>query len=144
MSQVMERGQSQALTAEEAKEKVKEKGSELRGTASERLREEVETRTEAASEQIRSFAQTLRRTAADLRAEGSNGQSQIVDQVAAQIERVGAYLMNAEQEKLRADAVEYGRRGVGLVRQQPWLAAPVGLGVGLFASRFRRSGSEGS
>jgi translation initiation factor 2B subunit (eIF-2B alpha/beta/delta family) len=143
MSEVMERSQVDALTAEEAKERVKEKGSELREKASGRLRDEVEVRTESASEQIRSFVQTLRRTAAELRAEGSNGQSQIFDQVAAQVERVGAYLTNAEQEKLRSDAVEYGRRGIGVVREQPWLVAPLGLGVGLFASRFRRSGSQG-
>ena len=143
MSQVMERGQADALTAQEAKEKVKEKGSELREQASERLRGELESRTETATDEMRSFAQTLRRTAADLRAEGSTGQSQIFDQVAAQVERVGGYLANAEQEKLRADAVEYGRRSVGFVRQQPWVVAPIGLGIGLVASRFRR-GSQGS
>lgn len=135
MSQLAERAQEQPVTAEEAKEKVKEKGQELKTQTTGRVRQEVEDRTSAASEQVQSLAQTLRRTASELRAQGQEGQGALLDQLAIRAEQLGGYLTQADADRLAEDAKQYASRGVEFARQQKWLIAPVGLGLGLFAAR---------
>lgn len=142
--QLVERAQQQAVTAGEATEAVKAKGQEVREQATGRVRSEVQDRTSAAAEQVQSFAQTMRRTASELRAQGQEGQSAILDQVAIRGEELAGYLADAEPEQLLNDAREYGRRAFQVVRRQPWLIAPVGLGVGLVASRLVGGGGDAS
>ena len=135
----------EALTAEEAKEAVKEKGQELKTQATGRMRQEVDQRSTQAGEQAQTLSQTLRRTAAELRTQGQEGQAGVLDQVAVRAEQAAGYLTQADADRLLGDAQSYGQRAAGFVRQQQWLIAPVGLALGIFAARrFGGGGSTGS
>ncbi len=112
------------------------------------MREEVDQRSSQAGEQVQSFAQTMRRTASELRAQGQQGQSGILDQVALRAERLGGYLTQADADQLLEQVQSSGRRALDFARQQPLIVAVGGLGIGVFASRVLgrggQSGSDGS
>ena len=143
MSSLAERLQSQQpVTAEDAKEAVKEKGQEVRTQASDRLRAEVEQRSTQAGEQVQTLAQTMRRTASELRAQGQEGQGGLVDQLALRAEHVAGYLTRTDADQVLEQVKTSGRRALELARQEPLLVAVGGLGVGIVASRLIRSGGQ--
>jgi hypothetical protein len=146
MTSLAERLESQQpMTAEEAKEAAKEKGQEVRTQASDRLRQEVDQRSTQAGEQVQTFAQTMRRTASELRAQGQRGQSSLLDQVATRAEQLGGYLTQADADQLLEQVKTSGTRALDFVRQQPLVVAVGGLGLGVLASRvLRGSGQRGS
>jgi hypothetical protein len=138
----------QPMTAQDAKEAVKEKGQEVRTQTSDRLRQEVDQRSSQAGEQVQSFAQTMRRTASELRAQGQQGQSGMLDQVAVRAEQLAGYLTQADADQLLDQVQSSGRRALQFARQQPMFTAVGGLAIGLVASRVLcargQSGSDGS
>jgi vacuolar-type H+-ATPase subunit H len=143
MTSLAERFESQQpVTAEDAKEAAKEKGQEVRTQASERLRQEVDQRSSQAGEQVQSFAQTMRRTAAELRAQGQQGQGGVFDQVAMRAEQLGGYLTEADADQLLDQLKSSGRSALDFARQQPALVGIGGLGIGIVASRLLRRGGE--
>ena len=144
MTELVEQSREQPISPEQAKEKVKEKGQELRGQATSRLREQVQDKASSAGEQMQSFSQTMRRTSAELRSQGQDGQGAVLDQVAIRTEQVAGYLTSVDPDQLLGDARQYASRGLQFVRQQPWLIAPVGVGLGLIAARLRGGGSTES
>jgi hypothetical protein len=146
MTSLAERLESQQpMTAEDAKEAAKEKGQEVRTQASDRLRQEVDQRSTQAGEQVQTFAQTMRRTASELRAQGQQGQSGLLDQVATRAEQLGGYLTQADPDQLLEQVKTSGTRALDFVRQQPLVVAVGGLGVGILGSRLlRRSGQSAS
>jgi hypothetical protein len=143
MSSLAERLETQQpVTAEDAKEAVKEKGQEVRTQTSGRLRQEVDQRSTQAGEQVQTFAQTMRRTASELRAQGQQGQGGLLDQVAMRAEQLGGYLTQADADQLLEQARTAGTRALDFARQQPLLVALGGLGVGILASRARGGGRQ--
>ena len=138
--------EQQPVTTEAAKEAAKEKGQQLRTQATGRLREEVESRTTQAAEQVQSFSQTIRRTGSELRAQGQSGQGNVLDQVAIRAEQLGGYLTQADGDRLLSDARQYGTRIKNFITEQPLLVASGGLALGILGSRVlrRRNGSESS
>ena len=140
MSQIQ--APEQPVSPEEAKEKVKEKGLEVREQATSRAREQVQQRASTAGEQLQSFSQSVRRTAAELRAQGQEGQGAVLDQIGMRSEQLAGYLSNADPDQLLNDARQYGSRAVQFVKQQPWLIAPVGIGAGFLVSRLRSGGGS--
>ena len=142
MTELIEQSQDRPISPEEAKEKVKEKGEELRGQATSTLRDQVEQKASGAGEQLQSFSQTMRRTGAELRSQGQQGQAAILDQLAIRSEQLAGYLTSADPDQLVGDARQYASRSVQFVREKPWLIAPVGVGVGLVASRVRGGGGS--
>ena len=143
MSSLAERVESQQpVTTEDAKEAVKEKGQEVRTQATDRLRQEVDQRSTQAGKQVQSFAQTMRRTASELRAQGQEGQGGLLDQVAMRGEQLAGYLTQADADQLLEQAKSSSGRALEFARQQPLLVAVGGLGVGLVASRFVRSSGQ--
>jgi hypothetical protein len=145
MTSLAERLESQQpITAEDAKEAAKEKGQEVRTQASDRLRQEVDQRSTQAGEQVQTFAQTMRRTASELRAQGQQGQSGLLDQVATRAEQLGGYLTQADPDQLLEQVKTSGTRALDFVRQQPLVVAVGGLGVGILGSRLLRGGQGAS
>ena len=137
--------EQQPVTAEAAKDAAKEKGMEVRTQVSDRLRQEVDTRSGKAAEQVQSLAQTIRRTGSELRAQGQEGQGNVLDQVAMRAESLGGYLTQADADKLLNDARQYGSRLKDFVMQQRLLVASGGLTLGILASRaLKGGGSSGS
>jgi hypothetical protein len=145
MTSLAERLESQQpITAADAKEAAKEKGQEVRTQASDRLRQEVDQRSTQAGEQVQTFAQTMRRTASELRAQGQQGQSGLLDQVATRAEQLGGYLTQADPDQLLEQVKTSGTRALDFVRQQPLVVAVGGLGVGILGSRLLRRGQRAS
>ena len=130
----------QPVTTDAAKGAVKEKGQELRTQVTSRLREQVDSRSGQAAEQVQSFAQTIRRTGSELRAQGQEGQGNVLDQVAMRAERVGGYLTQADADTLLSDVRRYGARAKDFVMQQRLLVASGGLTLGILASRLLKGG----
>ena len=146
MTDIVERAQVEPVTADDAKEKAKEKGQELREQVSTRVREQVQTQASSAGQQAQSFSQTMRRTASELRTQGQQGQGAVLVQVAIRAEQLAGYLSEADPDQLVTDARDYAQRGLEFAKKQPWLIAPIGLGVGIVAARVlaQRSGSQQS
>lgn len=127
---------------EQAKEKVQEgvevvqeKAQELKGTAGERVRQEVDVRSTEAGTQLQGTAAAMRRTTEQLRQEGNDGPARAMDFVAERAERLGSYLTGANADQVLRD-VE------GFARRQPWLVAVGGATAGFFAARFLKASSS--
>ena len=126
---------------EQAKEKVQEgvevvqeKAQELKGTAGERVRREVETRSTEAGTQLQGTASAMRRTTEQLRQEGNEVPAKAMDFVAERTERLGSYLTGANADQVLRDVEAFARR-------QPWLVAVGGAAAGFFAARFLKASS---
>jgi ElaB/YqjD/DUF883 family membrane-anchored ribosome-binding protein len=102
------------------------------------VRRQVDQRSTQAGEQAASVAETLRQTASQIRTEGDPQKARlasVAEQGADRLERIGAYLTDA-------DADEILDRAENLARQQPWLIAGAGLLVGIAAARFMKASSQ--
>ena len=102
------------------------------------VRRQVDQRSTQAGEQASSVAGALRRTAFQIRAEGDPEQARLAsmaDEGADRLERVGAYLTNADADEI-LDRVE------DVARKQPWLITGAGLLVGIAAARFMKASSQ--
>lgn len=126
---------------EQAKEKVQEgvevvqeKAQELKGTAGERVRQEVDTRSTEAGTQLQGTASAMRRTTEQLRQEGNEVPAKAMDFVAERTERLGSYLTRADADQVLRDVEAFARR-------QPWLVAVGGAAAGFFAARFLKASS---
>jgi hypothetical protein len=133
-------GQSGSVP-EQAKEKVQEgvevvqeKAQELKGTAGERVRQEVATRSTEAGTQLQGTASAMRRTTEQLRQEGNEVPAKAMDFVAERTERLGSYLTGANADQVLLDVEAFARR-------QPWLVAVGGAAAGFFAARFLKASS---
>lgn len=123
-----------AETAQHVSEQVGEKAAEVRGQTGERVRQELDTRSTQAGEQVTTTADAIRKVGEQLRSEGNDRPARYADQAAERVERVGRYLSQADADKLLRD-VE------GFARRQPWLAAAGGAVLGFLASRFVKASS---
>jgi hypothetical protein len=115
---------------------VGEKTRDLRRQASDRAREQVDSRSTEAGEQLSAMADALRRTGSQLRQEGQGRTAGLAESVGERIERLGTYLRHAEADMILRDAESFARR-------RPWLVGAGGLLVGLAASRLLKASSEG-
>lgn len=128
---------------EQAKEKVQEgvevvqeKAQELKGTAGERVRREVDARSTEVGTQLQGTATAMRRSIEQLRQEGNDVPARAIDFVAERTERLGSYLARADADQVLRDAEAFARR-------QPWLVAAGGAAAGFFAARFLKASSGG-
>lgn len=121
-------------SAQQVQQQVGQKAHELRGQAGERVRQELDTRSTQAGEQVTLTADAIRRVGEQLRQEGNAGPARYADQVAERAERLGGYLTQATGDRMLRDVEDFARR-------QPWVAALGGVTVGFLASRFLKASS---
>jgi hypothetical protein len=121
--------------AHEVTSQVAEKASDLREQASSRARDEVNNRSTRMGEQVAAIAEALRRTSGQLREEGQSQPAQLAQATADRVERMGAYLHDADFDRMLDDAEAFARR-------QTWLVGAGGLVVGLVASRLLKASSS--
>ena len=126
--------QAQQAVREQAKQ-VSQKAREVSGTAQDRIRQQVDTRSTQAGEQVASFTEAMRGMGDRLRGEGNDLPGQLVHQAAARTEELGRYLREADADRILRDVEDFGRR-------QPWLVAAAGLAVGVAAARFLKASSR--
>lgn len=121
-------------TAQQVQHQVGQKAQELRGQAGERVRQELDTRSTQAGEQVTVTADAIRRVGEQLRTEGQDTPAKYSHQVAERAERLGGYLTEASADTILRDLENFARR-------QPWVAALGGAAVGFLASRFVKASS---
>jgi len=123
-------------TAQQVQEQVGEKAQEVRAQAGTRVRDELDTRSTQAGEQVSATADAIRRVAQQLREEGREAPAKYADQVAERAERLGGYLTQTNADRLLHDVERFAR-------SQPWLTALSGVAVGFLSSRFLKASSAG-
>jgi hypothetical protein len=114
---------------------VRDKADELKSSARERVRLELDTRSTEVGSHLQGTAAAMRRTTEQLRGEGKQEPANAVEFVAEQADRFGAYLTASNADALIRDVEAFARR-------KPWLAALGGATVGFFASRFLKASSS--
>ena len=143
MSEVTtEQTQSSASTTEQAKERleegavqIKEKASEAKVRTRERLRAQIDTRSNETGEQMTSTASALRLTAQRLRTEQREPQAKVLEQIAEQTERFGRYLTETDGDRMLRDLER-------IARSRPWLVAGAGTVLGFLGARFTKASSS--
>jgi ElaB/YqjD/DUF883 family membrane-anchored ribosome-binding protein len=120
---------------QDAASAAQEKASELREQGSARLRDQFDRRSNQTGSQARSLAEALRRSGNDLSGEGNASVSQLTNQAADRIDRVGGYLEQKSGDELMRDIETFARR-------RPWMLAGLGMLAGVAAARFMKASSE--
>jgi ElaB/YqjD/DUF883 family membrane-anchored ribosome-binding protein len=110
-------------------EQVTEKAREIGGTVQDRVREQVDTRSTQAGDQVGSVGEAMRNMGDQLRSQGNDLPAQLAHQAAERADQLSQYLREADADRILRDAEDFGRR-------QPWVVAAIGLAVGVTAARF--------
>jgi hypothetical protein len=121
-------GAGAGLTAA-ATEQVRDAGNKILEDSKERARVEVDQRSTWAGEKVEGIAADVRDIAGDLRARGKDQPARIAEDAAERIERFGAYLRDADTDRIIADA-----RGLG--RRQPAAIVAGAAVIGIMAGRL--------
>jgi len=121
--------------AEQAQEQVKEKAQEATEKARSTLRNQVDSRSTQAGEQISQQAGDLQSLSQELRNQGKDGPARLAEQAAQRAEQVGGYLTRSDGDRILRDAEDFGR-------SNPWAVIAGGLAVGFLASRFLKASSS--
>jgi ElaB/YqjD/DUF883 family membrane-anchored ribosome-binding protein len=122
-------------SAEQAKEKAQDKAQEATQQARRTLRDQVDSRSTQAGEQISQQAGDVRSLSQELRSHGKDGPAKIAEQAADRAEQVGSYLKRSDAERILDDAE-------GFARSNPWVVMAGGMAVGFVASRFLKASSS--
>jgi len=131
--------------AEQAKEKVQEragqmqqqvgeKAQEMRGQAASGIKQQLDSRSTDAGDQVSAIGDAIRRVGEQLREEGQEAPARYARQVAQPVERFGRYLTDADGERILRDVEQFARR-------RPWATAAGGLAIGFVVARFIKASS---
>lgn len=121
--------------AAQAKEQVQQKAEEVKGQASQRVREQLDTRSTQAGEQASSFAEAVRSAARQLQDDGNDGAAKAVHQAADRLEQLSGYLTGSGSDRFLGDLERLGR-------QRPWVVGALGATAGFLGARFLKASSE--
>jgi ElaB/YqjD/DUF883 family membrane-anchored ribosome-binding protein len=124
------------MADEGMKERALDAQQQVKQTAQKSIREQVDSRSTQAGEQVSATAQALRTTGRSLHDEGQDAPARAAEQLAGYAERVGGYLTDTDGRKILDDAEDFGRR-------QPLAAIGLGLVAGIAASRLLKASSRG-
>jgi hypothetical protein len=135
-------GQADQSATDQAKEKVQEtaeqvqqKAVDVKGQAGDRVRQELDVRSNDAGEQLGLTASAMRRSGEQLRSEGNDTPAKVVTAVADRADRLGSYLTQANADQMLRDVENFARR-------QPVLFAVGGATIGFLAARFMKASSS--
>jgi hypothetical protein len=121
--------QSAREALEDHAEQVTQKAKQVGGTVQDSVREQVDTRSTQAGEQVGSVSDAMRNMGEQLRSQGNDLPAQLAHQAADRAEQLGRYLREADADQILRDVEDFGRR-------QPWVMAAAGLALGVAAARF--------
>src|SRR2546421_4181620 len=121
--------QSAREALEDHAEQVTQKAKQVGGTVKDSVREQVDTRSTQASEQVGSVSEAMRNMGEQLRSQGNDLPAQLAHQAADRAEQLGRYLREADADRILRDVEDFGRG-------QPWVMAAAGLALGVAAARF--------
>lgn len=125
---------AQAL-ASRAKEQVQEKTEQVKGQATDRLREQLNEQSGRLGDRIEPFPEALRRAGAYLDSQGSTQGANAATQAADRAEQLASYLHEADGDRILADFEDFARR-------RPWVVGAVATTAGFVAARFLMASSQ--
>jgi hypothetical protein len=121
-------------TAGQLQQQVGEKAQEVRGQAADGIKQQLDSRSTQAGEQVSVTADALRRVGEQLKQDGQEAPARYARQAAQPVERLGRYLTDTDGERILQDAEQFARR-------RPWLTAVGGLALGFVVARFIKASS---
>ena len=131
MNQFEDGGNSVAEQARGLKEEAKDRASST-------VKEQMDTRSTQAGEQMQKVAGAMRQSSNQFREQAGETPAKVNDAVAEKVEQFSAYLTNAKADTMLSDLENVARR-------RPWLVAGAATVVGFAFSRFlKASGSASS
>jgi hypothetical protein len=116
-------------------DQAQEKAGQAKSMAGNLVRRQVDSRSTQMGEQARTIAGALRQTSEQLRGEGQEQPSRLLEKGAESVERVAGYLEGATADSVVEDLER-------ISRGRPWAIAGGAAVVGFVASRFVRASSE--
>ena len=119
----------------QAKEQVHQKTAEVKVTASDKVRAELDARSTEMGDQVASLGRALRTSAEQLQGEGKEPAAKAAHKAAEQADRLGRYLTSSSSDRLLHDIEGFGRR-------QPWAAGAIGAALGFVGARFLKASTE--
>lgn len=114
--------------AEQAKGLTEQAKSRASGT----VKEQLDTRSTQAGEQMQKVAGAMRQSSNQLREQAGENPAKVNDAVAEKVEQLSSYLTNANAEKLLSDLENVARR-------RPWVVAGAATVLGFTLSRFLKA-----
>lgn len=103
-----------------------------RSRASSTVKEQLDTRSTQAGEQMQKVAGAMRQSTNQLREQAGENPAKVNDAVAEKVERLSSYLTNANAEKMLSDFENVARR-------RPWMVAGAATVLGFTLSRFLKA-----
>jgi hypothetical protein len=131
-------GEAGHPVVEQAKDQVQEvaqRAQDAAGDAQIKVRDQIDQRSTQVGEQVASSAMALRAGADELVKQGNQSAADAAHRAAAQAERLGTYLQDADANRILADVEDVARRN-------PWAVAVGGVVVGAAAARFLKASSS--
>ena len=119
----------------EGAQQMQQKASEAKVKTREQLRQQVDSRSTQAGEQMTKTGSALRQTAQQLRGDQQEQQAKILEGVAESTDRFGRYLTETDGDRMLRDVER-------MARQRPWLVAGGGMVLGFLAARFTKASSS--
>jgi len=104
--------------------------------AIDRVRAEVDARSSRAAVEVKAFAVAMRASSTSLRAQGHHGQADIVDEVAANADRLASRLATADTEDLVEDGKRIAQQAAAFARQEPALVIAGAFTLGLLVPKI--------
>ena len=122
--------------AGQVQQQVGEKAQQVRSQANDTIRQQLDSRSTQAGEQVSATADALRRVSGQLREEGNGIPAQYAERAAEPVERLGRYLKETDGERMLRDVEAFAGR-------RPWVTVLGGATLGFFIARFiKASGTQ--
>jgi hypothetical protein len=122
--------------AGQVQQQVGEKAQQMRGQAADGIRQQLDTRSTQAGEQLTATADALRRMSQQLQ-ESNGTPAQCAKHAAEPVERLGRYLTQADGDRILRDAERFAR-------QRPLVTVIGGATLGFLVARFIKASGTGN
>jgi hypothetical protein len=103
--------------------------------AADRLRVELDARSSRAAVELKALAVAMRASSASLRAQGHDGEAEVVDDVAGRTDRLAAHLASADTDDLLEDGKRLAKQAAAFAREEPLLVIAGAFTLGLLVPR---------
>ena len=118
----------------QVQQQIGEKAQQVRGQAGTGIRQQLDSRSTQAGEQVSATADAIRRVGKQLGEEGQEAPARYAAQAAQPVERLGRYLTEADGQRIIRDAEQFARR-------RPMVTAIGGVALGFVVARFIKASS---
>lgn len=112
--------------------------------ASDRVRVEVDARSNRAAVEVKAFAVSMRASSASLREQGHDQQADVIDEVAARADKLALHLVKSDTDELVDDARRLAQQAIEYARREPTLVIAGAFTLGLLIPKVVGSITHGT